>query len=96
MRRAARKDENQNALADYLIAHGALVDDVSANAGLGYDMVVAYRSRVRVVEVKNPTKVPSARRLTEGEQAAQRKWGKLYAVVETEQDCDLMLKEMRE
>jgi len=96
MRRAARKDANQNALARHMERQGARTEDVSANAKLGYDLIVVYRSRVRFTEVKNPEMVPSARRLTKGEETAQEKWGPLYRVVETEEDCDLMLKEMRE
>ena len=54
--RARRVDENQLAIVQALRKIGACVIDLSA-AGRGVmDLLVCYRGRVWMVEIKNPTK----------------------------------------
>lgn len=69
MRRAARKDANHAGLVRDLVAFGCEVMDVSG-CPCGADLVVWSRAvGWRVIEVKDGSKPPSARRLTEVEQA---------------------------
>lgn len=80
--RAARVDGNQSAIVGALIACGALVQSL-ARMGQGVpDLLVAFRGRVLLIEVKNGAKSPSRRRLTK----AQVDWHALgwpVVVVET-------------
>ena len=70
MRRAARKDRNQNAIADALTKAGAAVTDLSKAGGGVTDLLVSYRRRWFVLEVKNPDVPASDRELT----PAQVEW----------------------
>ena len=67
----SRKDGTHVAIRDALREVGCRVDDVSSVAGLGYDLVVWTAGdggrRAYAVEVKDGSKRPSARRLTESE-----------------------------
>jgi hypothetical protein len=50
MRRAARTDENQEAIVEALRAAGATVEVI----GLPVDLLVGHKGRTLLVEVKNP------------------------------------------
>lgn len=67
-RRAARKDDNHNDIADALRAVGAAVKDTHSAPGL-LDMLCGYRGRLYWIEIKDGAKVASKRRLTPAEQA---------------------------
>lgn len=74
MRRAARIDENQPGIVELLRAVGAKVEPTHA-VGAGFpDLVVAYRGRVFLLEVKDGRKPPSDRRLTKDQQAWHGEW----------------------
>jgi hypothetical protein len=63
-RRAAKVDSNHGEVRDTYRKAGAVVADTSG-AGSGFpDMVVSYRGQVHLVEVKDGSKPPSARKLT--------------------------------
>lgn len=95
MRRAARIDANQPDLVDYMRKRGAVVDIVSSLGSLGYDVTVWFMGRGRACEIKDPSKPPSDRKLTDNEVKAKNRLGNIYVVLETKQDCDNMLDEMR-
>lgn len=95
MRRASKVDANQGEVVDYLRKRGAVVDIVSMVPNLGYDLVVGFMGATAIVEVKDGEKEPARRALTESEQAAARRWGSRYYVVENLNDCSAMLGEMR-
>jgi hypothetical protein len=70
MRRAARKDKNQNAIAEALESAGAAVTDLSRAGGGVTDLLVSFRRKWYVLEVKNPDAPKSDRELT----PAQKNW----------------------
>ncbi len=70
MRRAARKDKNQNDIADALTKAGATVTDLSKAGGGVTDLLVSYGRKWFVLEVKNPNVPASDRKLT----PAQVEW----------------------
>ena len=64
MRRAARTDANHREIVDALRKVGASVADTSS-IGLGFpDLVVGFRGRNLLLEVKDGKKSPSKRKLT--------------------------------
>lgn len=95
MRRASKVDANQGEVVDYLRKRGAVVDIVSMVPNLGYDLIVYFMGVGAVVEVKDGSKPPSARELTDSEKEAARRWGDRYYVVHNLNDCSAMLGEMR-
>lgn len=98
-RRAARKDANHNAIQAVFVRLGWSVADTSA-LGNGFpDLVAAKHGRTVLVEVKDGTKPPSARKLTPDETAFAGSWQGWYSVVTSEDDVlrlhnRLMVKEM--
>ncbi|WBO86081.1 hypothetical protein [Hymenobacter yonginensis] len=49
-----------------------------------FDLLVGYRGRTFILEVKDPAQPPSKRKLTEGEEEFRAKWrGSPYHIVET-------------
>ncbi len=64
MRRAARTDANQTDIVDALRQVGAHVTILSAVGDGCPDLLVGYRGKLYVLEVKDGTKPPSARELT--------------------------------
>ncbi len=81
MRRAARKDDNQQAIVDALRACGALVWVLDEPCDL-LVYRVAWGPFVRLFEVKDGAKVASKRKLTD-KQTETRKAGWPVVVVET-------------
>ena len=92
--RFKRKDANHKEIIAYFRSHGALVDDVSDLMGLGYDIVVGWGEVIVLVEIKDGDKPPSARRLTESEEAAQARWGQKFAVIESTDQARVLLGNM--
>lgn len=83
MRRAARIDGNQPELVKELKKIGAVVADTS-RLGDGFpDLVVAYKGKNYLVEVKDPSQPPSKRRLTPKEKKFLGVWPAPCFVVET-------------
>jgi hypothetical protein len=74
MRRRARIDANHGEIVKILRLAGATVHSM-AEVGEGCpDLLVGYRGRTVLVEVKDPSKPPSARKLT----PAQEDWHKTW------------------
>ena len=95
MRRRARVDDNQGKLVSYLRAHGVSVLIVSAVPG-ALDLVLGYMGVDGRAEIKDGSKSPSRRRLTELEQYAVDTWaGRPIVTLEGEADCDLWMQEVR-
>lgn len=92
--RHKKKDANHGYLVKFFRACGALVDDVSDLSGLGYDIIVCYAGETVMVEIKDGSKPPSQRRLTESEEAAKARWGKKFAVIEDEEQAKGLLDSM--
>lgn len=85
MRRAAKIDANQRQIIDALRKCGATVQPLhTVGAGVP-DLLVGYRGRTALVEVKDGSLPPSKRRLTPDQQTWHGQWqGGTLAVV-----CDV-------
>jgi len=69
MRRRARVDANQSAIVETLRAAGAKVEFLSPLGNGVPDLLVAFRGRWYVVEVKDGSLAPSRKKLTPFERA---------------------------
>lgn len=88
MRRAPRTDANQRSIVSALRAAGATVEPRLASLGGGVpDLLVGFRGACYVLEVKDPAKPPSKRKLTPDELAWRAGWAGQYAVVTTEDEA---------
>ena len=82
MRRAAKIDKNQPAIVDALRACGAIVQSLAAVGNGCPDLLIGYRGRTILVEVKDGSNVPSAQKLTLDQLLWHAKWsGGSLAVV---------------
>ena len=83
MRRAAKVDQNQDAVVSALRAAGATVQSLAA-VGKGVpDLLVGYKGTTLLMEVKDGNKPPSAQRLTEDQLKWHGEWkGGSLAVVD--------------
>lgn len=91
MRTAARVDGNQPAIVKALRGIGASVLHLHQihNA---FDLLVGYRGRTFLLEVKDPAQPPSKRQLTPGEAAFRADWrGSEYHVVLTADEAIAIL-----
>ncbi len=88
MRRAGRTDANQSRIVALLRALGCVVE-VTSQVGKGFPdcVVLTRRGVVYLTEIKDGSKVPSARKLTPDEAAFSLRWGRSYRIVETEDDA---------
>lgn len=73
MRRASRKDANHGAVIAAFERMGCSVIDVSGTP-CGFDILVGYGGLCIPVEIKDGTKPPSARKLTENEAKVHARW----------------------
>jgi Holliday junction resolvase len=72
--RAAKIDRTQPEIVEVLRAHGASVQSL-ATVGSGCpDLLIGYRQRTHVIEVKDGALSPSRRRLTADQVAWWRAW----------------------
>lgn len=83
MRRAAKIDANQDAVVIALRAAGATVQSLAA-VGKGVpDLLVGYKGKTLLMEVKDGNKTPSQRRLTDDQLKWHGAWmGGTLAVVD--------------
>jgi hypothetical protein len=81
LRTASRVDGNQPEIVKALRAIGASVLHLHQLKNC-FDLLVGYRGRTFVIEVKDPAQPPSARKLTPGEEEFRRTWrGSPYHIV---------------
>lgn len=88
-RRAARVDSNHAEVIRALRAAGVLVKDTS-RLGDGFGDAVALNrrlDRLRIIEIKDGAKPPSARRLTPAEEEFHRDWCGHVAVVTSPEEA---------
>ena len=87
MRHRAKTDANHSQVVDALRRIGCSVRSTAA-LGRGFpDLAVGYRGMNFLLEVKDGSKPPSARKLTEDEQKFLLEWRGHYAVVESANDA---------
>jgi hypothetical protein len=83
LRTASRVDANQALIVQALRAIGASVLHLHQLKNC-FDLLVGYRGRTFLVEVKDPSQPPSKRQLTPGEAKFRDEWrGSTYHIVHT-------------
>ncbi|VXB24233.1 conserved hypothetical protein [Burkholderia sp. 8Y] len=91
MRRAARVDANQPEIVAALRKVGASVTPIHAVGQGCPDLLVGFRGRTLVLEVKDGSKPPSARKLTDDEAVWFGNWkGEAYVVETPEQAIEYL------
>ena len=83
MRRAARVDANQAEIVEALRAIGATVQPIHMVGRGCPDIIVCYRGRNILIEIKDGSKSPSARRLTSDEMMWHTSWRGRVVIVES-------------
>lgn len=86
MRRAAKRDDNEKEIVTALRKAGAYVTFLDEPC----DLLVGYKGRIVLFEVKDGSKPPSARKLTPKEQKFHDEWagGSLYIVTCVQEALD--------
>lgn len=74
MRRAAKVDANQTEIVQALRQAGAVVQSLAAVGNGCPDLLVGYRNRLFLLEVKDGSKPPSAQKLTPDQVEWHRVW----------------------
>ena len=91
MRRAARRDDNENEIVLFLRECGAYVRAIN-HAGL-FDLLVFYNGHTLLFEIKDGSKSASARDLTAAEQKFHDEWpGQNLYIVNSEHEALDILK----
>ena len=90
MRRAARRDANEQDIIKALRECGAYVKQINDEGA--FDLLVSYRGETLLLEVKDGAKPPSARRLTDAEQKFHDEWPgtNLWIVNSVQEALDLL------
>ena len=90
MRRAARRDDNEQDIIKAMRAEGAYVKQIN-DEGL-FDLLVSYRGETLLIEVKDGAKPPSARRLTDAELKFHEEWpgSDLFIITSVEEAIALL------
>jgi len=85
MRRAARVDDNQPEIVEAFRRLGWSVLIISQLKNC-CDIFVSKNGRTVAVEIKDGSKPPSKRKLTEGEAEFKKDWQGEYAIIESVED----------
>jgi hypothetical protein len=72
MRRAARRDNGEQDIIKAMRAEGAFVKVINDEGT--FDLLCCYNGRTLLLEIKDGSKPPSARRLTDAEQKFHDAW----------------------
>jgi hypothetical protein len=90
MRRAARRDDNEKEIIAAMRAEGAFVKVINDEGT--FDLLCWYNGRTLLLEIKDGSKPPSARRLTPAEQKFHDEWpgSDLYIVNSVEEALALL------
>lgn len=92
MRRAPKVDANHSAIRDVLRKAGASVQSL-AECGFGCpDLLVGYRGRNLLMEVKDPANSPSQRKLNDKQRFWHAAWTGQVCVVETSEEALFVLR----
>ena len=91
MRRAAKVDENQPEVVKALRAAGASVQPLHAVGQGCPDLLVGFRGKNLLFEVKDGAKAPSAKRLTDDQSEWHAEWRGNVFFVETAEEAIRLL-----
>jgi hypothetical protein len=95
MRRAAKVDANHAEIVIALRAAGATVHSMAALGGGFPDLLVGYKNKTALIEIKDGSKPPSRRKLTKDQQDFHANWkGGTLAVVDSAEAALRVLKLM--
>lgn len=86
-RRAAKTDANQPEIVKHLRKLGWYVLIISQLKNC-CDLIISKNGRTIAIEVKDGSKPPSQRKLTDGELKFQREWQGEYLVIESIEDIE--------
>lgn len=93
MRRAAKIDANQEQIVSVLKAYGATVQSLAAVGKGCPDLLVGYRGKTLLIEVKDGRKPPSARQLTDQQLDWHASWnGGAVAIITDVEGLEHLLK----
>lgn len=90
MRRAARRDSNESDIVKAMREAGAYVKIIN-DEGL-FDLLCWHNGRTLLLEIKDGSRPPSARRLTDAEQKFHDEWPgtNLYIINSVQEALDLL------
>jgi len=95
MRYAAKVDANHTDIVSVLRAAGATVHSMAALGGGFPDLLVGYRNKTALIEVKDGAKSPSKRKLTPDQRDFHANWtGGTLAIVDSPEAALRVLKLM--
>ena len=95
MKRKARTDANQTKTVKHFRDHGFYVLHVHQLKNC-VDIMVSKGLVTAAVEIKDGAKVPSARKLTDGELTFKKEWQGLWYLCESIKDADRIMADMDE
>jgi hypothetical protein len=85
--RVRKADNNQSSLVKQMRKIPGLTVALTHTVGNGFgDAVIGFRGRNYLVEIKDPSKPPSAKKLTPDEQRFHDEWTGQISVIETIDD----------
>lgn len=88
MRRAAKVDQNQDQVVSALRAAGVKVQSLAAIGKGVPDLLCLYKGTFYLIEVKDGSKTPSQRRLTEDQVKWHREWESTFlGIVESPEEA---------
>lgn len=90
MRRAARRDHGEQDIIKAMRACGAYVKAINDEGT--FDLLCYYNGHTLLLEIKDGTKPPSARRLTDAEQKFHDEWpgSNLHIINSVQEALDLL------
>jgi Holliday junction resolvase len=92
MRRAAKVDDNHTEIVEALRAMGCTVMSLAAVGGGCPDIAVGIRGKTLLIEIKDGSKPPSRRKLTEDQLKWHSEWKGHVAIVENVEEAILTVK----
>ncbi len=95
MKTNARIDRNQPEIVEHFRKHGFYVLHVHQLKNC-VDIMVSKGKVTAAVEIKDGEKVPSARRLTEGELKFKNEWKGHWYLCENKEDADKIMADMEQ
>ena len=93
--RANRTDHNQTEIIDYCESKGFAVLNISSLKNC-CDIIISKDGYTICVEIKDGKKPPSARKITDGEEAFRQRWKGAWRLVKCTADVDNLMLSMKE
>lgn len=91
MRRAARKDDNHNEVAKHLKDAGWKLLDLSGVGNGCPDILAGRGGFLALLELKDGTKPPSARKLTDAQERFWKDWPGVKIIAKSPEDAEAQL-----